>query len=47
MINLILIQNADFLGTSSAVQILRRCYWSASHWHRSVLSYFILGQYGY
>ena len=26
MINLILIQNADFLGTSSAVQILRRCY---------------------
>jgi hypothetical protein len=24
-----------------------RCYRSASHWHRSVLSYFILGQYGY
>ena len=26
MINLILIQNADFLSTSFAVQILRRCY---------------------
>jgi hypothetical protein len=28
-------------------RFVRRCYRSASHWHRSVLSYFILGQYGY